>query len=125
MAKQATVTKSPKGTTKGKGTTEAPTRKRPAPYNPKATIRVVEGDGARRVVKSLAVNYAMQAMRKWPVVGTFVVEFGKLCEKPKAMAGGEQVAGPMPGRAGQPGPTQAAAILRYLDGHEAVVVSTK
>ena len=80
-------------------------------YQPGQRIVVVTGDDARRVVRNLSVDRAMQAIIAHDTVGKFVTEFGKLCDKQ-----------PLPGRSGQPGQTQAAAILRFLDREGAVKV---
>ena len=109
MAKQAT--KAP--TTPA---TPATPRKRGAAYKPESTIRVVSGEGQRRVVKNLSCDRALQHMGgdKGTTVARYLAAFGPLCDK-----------APLPGRSGQPGATQAAAILRYLEREGAVVVATK
>jgi hypothetical protein len=53
----------------------------------------------------------MQSMREHATVGAFVENFGKSCDKQ-----------PLPGRSGQPGHVQAAAILRFLEKEGAVTV---
>jgi len=104
-APKAAAKNAPKADTEKKG------RPRAAKYSVDSKITVVTGDGARRVVKGLAVERAMNAIAKNNVVGKYSEEFGKELDKK-----------PLPGRSGQPGQVQAQAILRFLEKEGAVVV---
>jgi hypothetical protein len=112
MAKSTKATKATKATTKVE--VKAPARKRAAAYDPKARITISQGDEARRVVRNLTCDRALQAMAANPIVEKFVATFGAECDKK-----------PLPGRGGQPGATQAAAILRFLEREGAVTVASK
>jgi hypothetical protein len=103
MAKQAKTTPAQPGAT--------PARKRAPAYKPESKIAIVTGDDARRVVRNLSCDRAMQAMKSHATVGEFVKAFGAACDK-----------APLPGRSGQPGHVQAAAILRFLEREGAVTV---
>lgn len=94
-----------------KGAAPATPRKRAAAYAPTAKITITTGDEARRVVRNLSCDRAMQAMKSAPTVGDFIKAFGAACEKQA-----------LPGRGGQPGHVQAAAILRFLEREGAVTV---
>lgn len=115
MAKQAKTTKAPKAPVTPVAPV-APTRTRGRAYTPTDVITVVTGEGARRVVKSLACDRTLSAIAstKSRTVAEYLAAFGPACEKQ-----------PLPGRGGQPGATQASAILRFLEREGAVVVAAK
>jgi hypothetical protein len=114
MAKATKKNATPKADPKAAEAPKATRKGRGAQYTPESVITIVAGDGARRVVKSLACDRALTAMRANPVVGKYVAAFGTACEKQ-----------PLPGRSGQPGHVQAAAILRFLEREGAVTVASK
>jgi hypothetical protein len=106
MAKQTTTPKAKVPTT-----TKAPTKPRGKVFDPNAKIVVVAGDDARRLVEPQAPWRAVRAMRAHPTVGKYLAAFGAECDK-----------APLPGRGGQPGATQAMALLRWLVNEKAVIV---
>src|SRR5690349_3002526 len=114
MTKQVTKAAKPAPAPKA-----APARKRPAAYTEGAKITIVTGDGARRTVRNLSCDRALQHMKSNPTVGKFRDAFAAEIEKlNKAKAG----SGDLPGRGGQPATTQAIAILRFLEREGAVTV---